>query len=96
MKVDRRPFIQISPAVDAVDARQALQQRALAAAVAPGDPEELAAPTSKEMSLERLEGLVAGAPPRVQRALLERVRALLGHVKGLGDRVDDDRGRGAG
>ncbi len=30
------------PAVDAVDAGEALQQRALAAAVAPGDPEELA------------------------------------------------------
>ena len=51
--------------------------------------------TSKEMSLQRLEGLVAGAPQRVQRALLERVRALLGHAEGLADRLGDDRRRGA-
>ena len=74
-------------AVDAVDPGQALQQRALAAAVAPGDPEELALAHVEGDVVERLEGLVAGAAQRVERALLERVRALLRHTEGLADRA---------
>ena len=42
MNGDRRPAIGDPPGVDAVDAGDALQQRALAAAVAPDDPEEFA------------------------------------------------------
>ena len=75
------------PAVDAVDAGQALQQRALAAAVAPGDPEELARAHVEGDVAQRFERLVAGAAQRVQRALLEGVRALLGHAERLADRL---------
>ena len=76
-----------SSAVDAVDAGQALQQRALAAPVAPGDPEELARAHVEGDVAQRFERLMAGAAQRVQRALLERVRALLGHAERLADRL---------
>ncbi len=95
MKVDNRPLHQMRAAVDAVDPGEALQQGALAAAVAPGDPEELSLADIEGDVVERLEGLVAGAAHRVKGALLERVRALLGHAEGLAHRLRDDRRRGA-
>ncbi len=61
------------PAVHTVDAGQALQQRALAAAVAPRDAEELAPPHIEGNVVECLEGLVPALPQRVQSALLEGV-----------------------
>ncbi len=95
MKVDMRPLHQMLPAVDAVDPGEALQQRALARAVAPDDPEELSRAHVEGDVLERPEGLVARAAHGVQRALLERVGALLGHAEGLADRLCDDWRRGA-
>ena len=94
MNVERRPSIQIWPLSTPVDAGEALQERALAAAVAPGDPEEFAAVDLEGDVIQRRERLVAGAAQRMQRCLLERVRALLGDAKGLADRASDDR-RGA-
>ena len=80
-----------SPAVDAIYTREALQHRALAAAVAAGDPKELTLAYLEGDVVERLERLVAGPSRRVQSALLESMRALLRHVERLADRLDDDR-----
>ena len=60
MNVDSRPSTQILPAVGGVDAREALQQRALAAAVAPDD--------AKELALAYREGDVGAAPESVHAA----------------------------
>ena len=65
-----------APAVDAVDAGDALQQRALTAAVAAHDPEELAAGDLKCYSGDCVQLVVLGGAKRVQRPLLER-RVLL-------------------
>ena len=52
-------------AVDAVDAGDALEQRALAAAVAPDDPEELAGCDLQRDVLDGVELVVLGAAERV-------------------------------
>jgi hypothetical protein len=82
------------PAVDRVDARQALQQRALARAVASDDPEELALLDLEGDVAQRDEVLGVPAAQRVQRALLERVDALRGHAEALADVLDQDGGLG--
>ena len=80
--------------VGAVDARKALQQRALPRAVAPDDPEELPLLDLKRDALEDVELVVALAAQRVQHPLLERVGALLGDAKRLLESVDSDGQRG--
>ncbi len=78
--------------VGAVDARQALQQRALAAAVAPDDAEELPGLDREGDVLQRLQLFVAGASQRVKSPLLERVAAFLGDLEALLDSLGDQRG----
>ena len=90
ISVDMRPRRQMQPS-DAVDAGEALQQRALAAAVAAGDAEELALVNRERDIGERAERLIRHAPPRVQRALLERVKALFGDTERLSHPVGDHR-----
>ena len=71
MKVDRRPLHPDPAGVDAVDPGEALQQRALAAAVAPGDAEELALPDLEGDVVERREASRAacGAAGAATRSL---------------------------
>ena len=85
MNGDSRPATSKRAAVDVVDAGQALQQRALAAAVAPDDAEELPA---RDLEADVVDGLEHVEPPRaerVQHPLLERVVLLVGQAEGLGD-----------
>ncbi len=69
--------------VGPVDAGQALQQRALAAAVASDDAEEFPRGDREVDVLQRVKLLVARAPQRMQRSLLECVTALLGDLEAL-------------
>src|SRR5581483_319289 len=80
-------------AVRRVDPGDALQQRALAAAVAPRDPEELARVDVERDVLERVEAVDGDPPARVEHALLERVHLLLGNLEGLVDVAHDERRR---
>ena len=82
--------------VGAVDARHALQQRALARAVAADDPEELAALDRERHVVERVEAVVADPPERVQGAFLQGRDALLGNLERLRDPVDCHRRDGVG
>ena len=84
----------MSPVVDAVDPGEALQQRALAAAVAPDDAEELALGDLDVMSSTACSSSYVGRAERVQRALLERRVLLVGQPEGLADLVDRDGDRG--
>ena len=77
-------------AVDAVDAGDALEQRALATAVAPDDPEEFALGDLEVYVLDSVQFVVGGAPQRMQRALLERRVLLVGQSEGLADALDRD------
>ncbi len=83
MNVDSLPRHQMSPRT--VDSRDAFQQRALAAAVAARDAEELAALDRERDVVQGAEGLVADLAARMQRALLERMHPLLGHPECLAD-----------
>src|ERR1044072_5311886 len=51
----------------------------------------LALPHRERGVLQRVQRLRAHAPQGVQRALLERVHALVGHRECLRDALDDDR-----
>ncbi len=68
MKGDIRPLTSIVPESIAVDAGEALQQRALAAAVAPDDAEELARRYVEADVAERLELVVGASGPNGCRA----------------------------
>ncbi len=84
------------PGVGAVDARHDLQQRALAGAVAPDDPEELALVDVEGDAAQRAQLAVLAARERMQRALLERVDPLVRDAEGLLDPAGlDDDGCGA-
>ena len=90
MNGDSRPFTLIVAGVDRVDAGEALEQRALAAAVAPDDAEELAALDLEAHVLEGRE-LVGGARREgVQHALLQRRVALRAGAEGLADPLGGD------
>jgi hypothetical protein len=68
-------------AVDPVDAREALQQRALARAVAAHDAEELALADGEGDVVQRLQPVGRRAAQRVQGALLERRDLLVGKAE---------------
>ena len=76
-------------ALGLVDARQAFQQRALAASVAAGDPEELSGLNRERDVVERPERVLADPMPRMESALLERMDPLLGNGERLADRTRD-------
>ena len=90
MNGDRRPATEIRPLSTRVDSGDALQQRALAAAVAPDYPEELALGDLQGEVLKGVQFVVFGAPQRVQCALLERRVLLVGDPKGLADAFQRD------
>jgi hypothetical protein len=69
--------------VDAVDAGDALQQSALAAAVAPDDPKEFPVGDLERNVLHGVQLVIGGAAQRVQRALLERRVLPVGQPEGL-------------
>ena len=87
----RQPAAHVHPAgVDVVDPGQALQQRALAAAVAPDDAEELA---PRDVHADVVDGpqQVEGARlERVQGALLQRVVLAVVELEGLARVLDRD------
>ena len=76
-------------ALGLVDPGHALQQRALAAAVAPGDPEELARLHRHRDVVQRLVAVAADPTPRMEGPLLERVHLLLGDGERLAHRPRD-------
>ena len=85
------------PAVDShrsgvlsVDPGEDLEERALAAAVRPDDPEELALVDREAHVVERLLHLVLGAVERVEDVLLERRSPLVRQPEGLRDAPDLD------
>ena len=83
-----------APGVGAVDARHDLQQRALARAVAPDDPEELALVDVEETSRSARSSRWPPRRERMQRPLLERVDAVLRDAEGLLEPAGlDDDGR---
>jgi len=95
--VDRPPVEQHVAGVDAaavepVDAGHALEQRALARAVASHDAEELAVGDVEGDVVERDELLHRAAPEGVEDRLLERVDPLGRDAERLGDAVDRDGG----
>ena len=79
-----------------VDAREALQQRRLAGAVAAHDAEELAGLDGERDVAQRAQLVEAAAPQRVQRTLLERVDPLARNLERLADVVDQHRGERVG
>ena len=80
-------------AVDPVDARDALQQRALAAAVPPDDPEELARAGCRRRRRRRpARRRTRSVRKGWSSALLERAVALVGKPEGLAHLVDVHRG----
>ena len=79
--------------VDAVDPGEALQERALAAAVAPDDPEELAFRDLHADVVDRLKHVERARAERMQGALLERVVLLVGQPERLADAQHGDRRR---
>ena len=83
MNGDSRPLMRQLARVDGVDAGEALQQRALAAPVAPDDAEELARGDLDADVVDRLELVEAAAAERVERPLLERVVLLMGQPEAL-------------
>jgi hypothetical protein len=76
-----------------VDTRDALQQRALAAAVATDDPEELSLRDLEVDVLDGLEYVERARLERMQRALLERVVLPVGKLEALGDVMQRHRKR---
>ena len=77
MNGDRRPSTVELALVDLVDAGQALEQRALAAAVAADDPEELARGDLEADVLDGLQHVEACASGTGAGPLLERVVLLV-------------------
>ena len=71
--------------VDVVDPGEALEQRALAAAVAADDSEELAGRDLDAHVLDSPQDVEGPSPPRVERALLERVVVLVRKPERLAD-----------
>ena len=87
----RDPPRHLDPAaVEAVDAGQALQQRALARPVSADDPEELAGLDVEADVLEGVQAVAPRTPQRVQHPLLEGVPLLVGDAEGLRGAVDHD------
>ena len=87
-QLDERRHASVAPdpsLVGAIDAGEALQQRALAAAVAPDDAKELPGRDREGDVLQRVQLLVPRAAQRVQGALLQRMAALLGDPEALVD-----------
>ena len=76
--------------IDRVDAGEALEQRALAAAVAPHDAEELAALDLEAHVLEGRELVGRPRRERMQHALLQRRVALVREDEGLADPLGGD------
>ena len=85
----RQPTPDPDVALRPVDARQAFEQRALAAPVAPGDPEELAWLHSHRDVVQRLVCVAADPAPRMEGPLLERVHLLLRDSERLAHRPRD-------
>ena len=83
-------------AVGPVDAGEALQQRALARAVAADDAEELALLDGDVDVAQRVELLERARAAGMQHPLLERVVLLVRDAERLRDVVDDDGRRGLG
>ena len=81
------------PAVGPVDARQQLQQGALAGAVAADDPEELALVDLEGDAVERVQLAVLAGREGMHRALFEGVDALGRDPEGLVEILDLDRER---
>ena len=79
--------------VGVVDPGDALQQRALAAAVAADDPEELALRDLDADVLDGLEHVERARLERMQRPLLQRVVLPVGELEGLRDAVQRHRER---
>ncbi len=92
MNGDSRPLIVSLAPVDLVDAGEAFEQGALAAAVAPDDPEELSGGDLDADVLDGAQELERARPERMQRALLERVVLLVGQAERLANVADRDRG----
>jgi hypothetical protein len=77
--------------VNPVDAGDALEQRALARAVATDDAEELALEHLEVDPVENVELVEAVASKRVDRALLERVHTIFGQAEALVQLMHPDR-----
>ena len=92
MKGTTRPASRISPLVDRVDAGQALEQRALARAVAAHDAEELAVEDLEGDVTQRVKLAHRCAPKRMQRPLLERGHVVPRDPEGLRDVLDPETG----
>ena len=90
MNGESRPRTRDPPGVDAIDPGDALQQRALAAAVAPDDPEEFALGDLERDVLDGVQFVVGGRAQRVQRPLLERRVLLVGQAERLADVLHRD------
>ena len=93
MNGDRRPRTMMLAAVDVVDPGDALQQRALAAAVAADDAEELALRDLDVDVVDRLQHVEGPRAERMQGPLLERVVLPVGELEALGDAVQRHRER---
>ena len=92
----RQPTVDFNLAgVDAVDAGQALQQRALATPVATDDAEELPRRDLHAHVLDRAELVEAAGAERVQRPLLQRVVLLVGQAEGFAHMTQGHRWRRA-
>ena len=88
----RQPAADRDPArIRAVDAGHAAKQGALAAAVAPGDTEELTRGDVEADAVECLEQLGTLAPQRVEQAVAHRAEALARQLVGLAQLVHRDR-----
>ena len=79
------------PLVGTVDAGQALQERALATAVAPDYAEELPRLDREGDVLQRVQLLVTRAAQRVKRPLLERMAAFLRDLEALVNSLGGER-----
>ena len=88
MKGERRPRTLQLASIDVVDPGEALQQRALAAAVASDDPEELARGDLDADVVHRLQHVVGARAKGVQRPLLERVVLLVRELEGFAHAAD--------
>ena len=88
MNGDSRPLIGELAVVDVVDPGEAFEQRALAAAVAPDDPEELPGGDLDADVLDGAQDVELRARERVQRPLLERVVLLVRQAERLADVLD--------